>query len=530
MEMNKKRLRQALKDKRAALSPETKKAWDAAIVKHIAASPEFQNASALLLYAPLKGEIDLLPLVRIARAAGKPVAFPRCDTESCTMQFYELTAEKRLIPGAYGIAEPPADAPLLHPDAKALCILPALSFDLNGNRLGYGKGYYDRFLADFPGITLGAVYASFLLRTVPTEAHDRPVALLFTERGRQKAPSAGSAPSPWRRLRSTFTQKQTASAASAPRTPKNWKEYALTLFHGALHTPPILVLSIYLLLLLARPIEARLDRTTEYAGVILLQLLIFLLPAVLYGKLRGAGLSQRIRLRLPRPEQLWFLLCTLVLMVTGSLLTSILTGGIASLSGNFTLYETFTAHYSGSPMQILYVILAYALLPALCEELVFRSILCAEYEGRGVAVAITVSSLFFAMLHFSFPHFLTYLVLGLLLAFAMYTTRSFFSVLLLHLVYNVFCLFGQPYLSAFYVNAGSNRIFIFCLVVLFLLFAAFAAGEARKIYHVYAKNNADSSYTKPLPVKELPRAFLTAIFTPATAGCLLLWVILSAVL
>ncbi|MBQ9131485.1 MAG: CPBP family intramembrane metalloprotease, partial [Clostridia bacterium] len=231
--------------------------------------------------------------------------------------------------------------------------------------------------------------------------------------------------------------------------------------------------------------------------------------------------------RLPRPEHLWFTLCALVLMISGSLLTSILTGGIASLGGNFTLYSTFTAHYGGSVWEILSVLLAYALLPAFCEELVFRALLCAEYEERGVAVSVTVSALFFAMLHFSFPHFLTYLLLGALLALAMYTTRSFFTALLLHLLYNIFCLFGQPYLSAFYVNAGSNQIFIFCLVVLFLLFAAFAAGEARKIYHVYAKNNADSSYTRALPLKQYPRALLTAIFTPTTALCVLLWLVFS---
>jgi membrane protease YdiL (CAAX protease family) len=182
-----------------------------------------------------------------------------------------------------------------------------------------------------------------------------------------------------------------------------------------------------------------------------------------------------------------------MLMLTGGLLTSILTGGISSLGGNFTLYSLFTAHYNGTPLEILYVILAYALLPALGEELVFRSILCAEYEKKSVPVAVTVSALFFAMLHFSFPHFLTYLFLGLLLALSMYATRSALTPILLHFGYNLFCLFGQPYLSAFYVNAGSNRIFVFCLTTLFLLFAALAAGEGRMLYHFGATLNVESS-------------------------------------
>lgn len=539
--LNKQQLRALLKDKRAALPRDQKKQWDRQIVQRIAASPEFQQATALLLYAPLPGEIDLLLLARIAREQGKAVAFPRCNTQACTLEFYQLTPDTRLIPGAYGIAEPPPNAPRLIPDRNSLCILPALSFDPNGNRLGYGKGYYDRFLATFPGIAAGAVYSSFLLKEIPTQPHDLPVSLLFTQRDRRDCEKSTDFPaksSPWDRLitwgRAQADRLRPSRAVASANTPAassgNPQTGRLTLsglFHGALHKPPILVAAIFVLLLLSRLVEAGLDRSSEYAGVVLLQILIFLLPAILYGTLRGEGFSGRIRMRPPRPEHLWFILCTLVVMISGSLLTSILTGGIASLDGNFTLYSTFTAHYGGSAWEILSVLLAYALLPAFCEELVFRSLLCAEYEERGVAVAVTASGLFFAMLHFSFPHFLTYLLLGALLALAMYTTRSFFTALLLHLLYNVFCLFGQPYLSAFYVNAGSNQIFLFCLVVLFLLFAAFAAGEARKIYHIHAKNNADSSYTRVLPLKQYPRAMLTAVFTPATALCALLWLVFS---
>ena len=116
-----------------------------------------------------------------------------------------------------------------------------------------------------------------------------------------------------------------------------------------------------------------------------------------------------------------------------------------------------------------------------------------------------------------------------MLAFAMYATRSFFTPFLLHLCYNIFCLFGQPFLSAFYVNAGSNEIFLFCLTVLFLLFAALMTGEARKIYHVYASKNTDSSYTVSVPLREYPRRVLFALFTPAFAACALFWLVMAIV-
>jgi len=99
--------------------------------------------------------------------------------------------------------------------------------------------------------------------------------------------------------------------------------------------------------------------------------------------------------------------------------------------------------------------------------------------------------------------------------------------MLLHFLYNLFCLFGQPYLSAFYVNAGSGEIFVFCLIVLLLLFAAFGAGEARKAYHRYANANLDSSYTAPARFSEYPRRLLRSLLSPASGVALLIWIVMS---
>ncbi len=532
-EISKAELRRILKERRAAIDPADKKELDRAIVEQIAASEVFASASMLLLYVPIGSEINLLPLVRIARQKGLPIAFPRTDPDTNTMQFYFLVEDARLSEGAYGIPEPPTNAPLCTPDGQALCILPGLSFDLLGNRLGYGKGYYDRYLVGFPGVTLGAVYSHMVLKSVPTDAHDIPAHLLVTEKGMCETADALPTPkepilSAEEPVRSESDAEEIKQSEEAPVSPPlatlrtAWK--TLHTFFNAessdgvkpLHAPLALVLATFVLLLLSRLIDAYLlNRSNEYLGVILLQLLIFVIPAVLYCKLRGARFTDRIRMKLPRPSHIFFLLCTLAVMISAGLLCSILTGGISSLVGNFTLYGTFMAH-TGTPLDILYSILSYAVLPAFGEELVYRSLLCAEYEKYGTGVSVTVSALFFAMLHFSFPHFLTYLVLGVILALSMYVTRSFFAPVLLHLCYNLFCLFGQPYLSAFYVHAGSNEIFIFCLIVLLLLFSAFGVGEARKIYHLYAIKNTDSSYTVSVPIGRYPAHLGRALFSPVT--------------
>lgn len=532
-ELSKAELRRILKERRAAVDAADKRELDRAIVEQIAASEIFSAASMLLLYVPIGSEINLLPLARIARQKGLPIAFPRTDPETNTMRFYFLCEDARLSEGAYGIPEPPADAPLCTPDGQALCILPGLSFDLSGNRLGYGKGYYDRYLTTFPGVTIGAVYSHMVLKSVPTDAHDIPAHLLVTEKGMCETADALTAPHeprlpkeepPVRESETETLEEVEEEPVSSPLATLRAVCLRIRSFFTAessdgvkpLHAPVALVLATFALLLLSRLIDAYLlNRSNEYLGVILLQLLIFVIPAVLYCKLRGTRFTDRIRLTLPRPSHVLFLLFMLIVMVSASLLCSILTGGISSLVGNFTLYGTFVAH-TGTPLDILYSILSYAVLPAFGEELIYRSILCAEYETYGTGVSITVSALFFAMLHFSVPHFLTYFVLGAMLALSMYVTRSFIAPVLLHLCYNLFCLFGQPYLSAFYVRAGSNEIFIFCLTVLLLLFSAFSAGEARKIYHLYAIKNADSSYTTSVSMSRYPAHLLRPLLSPLT--------------
>lgn len=541
--MTKAELRSKLKEKRASIPADKKKEFDGAILSHIIRSELFQKASMILLYAPVGSEVSLLELVHTARSMGKPVAFPRCDTAKETMKFYMLAPESHLVSGAYGIPEPPAEAPLCEPDEHALCIVPALSFDVYGNRIGYGKGYYDKYLESFPGVSMGVLYAATMLKRIPTSAHDLPVHCMVTEHGLILPEVDKNAPAV-KKKKVQKPQKKKAERLSSDGLLQKTADFfryigkrTAALIRDArsqgedglrpLHLPQILVLVTFLMLLFSRGVEAKfLDRGNEYIGVILLQILIFLLPALLYCKLRGTRFTDRIRLRPIRPAHFPLVLLVLLLMITGGMLTSIITGGIQSLTGNFTLYNTFTSR-TGTPIDVLYSILAYALLPALGEELIYRSILCTEYEKYGVGVSLSVSSLCFAMLHFSFENFFTYLFLGILLAAAMYATHSLLTPLLLHLLYNVFCLFGQPYLSAFYVHAGSNEIFVFCLIVLFLLFAALTVGEARKVYHVYAITNRDSSYTVSVPLKEYPKRVLFALFTPVFAVSLLLFLILS---
>ena len=179
----KKTLRRELRAQRRAIDPERKATLDAALVARAIQTKAFSNAELLLLYAPLPDEPNLLPLAEEAWKQGKQVAFPISLTDTHTLGFHIVESLDELIEGSYGILEPPTTAPIVTKTKGALCLVPALAFDKEGFRLGYGEGYYDRFLAEFQGTSLGLFYHEFLQNALPRGTYDRAVDLLITEKG-----------------------------------------------------------------------------------------------------------------------------------------------------------------------------------------------------------------------------------------------------------------------------------------------------------------------------------------------------------
>ena len=146
----------------------------------------FRHADVILMYAPIKSEIDVMPIFKEALARGKRVAFPRCNVEDRTMQFHFVTSEDDLSPCAYGIREPKPELEVYDPESTkgvAICYVPGLAFDVYGYRLGYGKGYYDKFMNKFSGCTIGLVYSEFVVNALPKGRFDCHCDIMLTEKG-----------------------------------------------------------------------------------------------------------------------------------------------------------------------------------------------------------------------------------------------------------------------------------------------------------------------------------------------------------
>ena len=297
-------------------------------------------------------------------------------------------------------------------------------------------------------------------------------------------------------------------------------------------TPALLVFATYALLLFSKIVDITLiNRENEYYTVVILQLMIFLLPGAVWCKYRGEGYIRDLRMRIPRPSSYLLILSGTLLMISGGLLLSVLFGGLEALSHNFSLYDTFISKGDGSVPSNIYLLIAYALIPAICEEFIFRGVLCREYEKGGVVRSVVFSALFFAMLHFSFVNILTYLFSGVILALVLYASRSLFAAMITHLLYNVFGLFGQRYMNTLYKITGSETFFIFIVAFVFLLSAALFCRQAAKLYKKHLYDGVSSSYRKPVAKtpEEIRKSFLDVILEPATILCVVFYIIASII-
>ena len=179
-------IREEYKERRRNMDPAEKFERDSAICKAAEGLVSFRYAEYVLLYAATPDEIDVTGIALSALAKGKKVLFPRCDKKTHTMEYHIVSSLDELKIDSYGIAEPSEDAPKydVHNDTgAAVCFVPGLVYDRVGYRLGYGKGFYDRYLSAFSGCTIGVVYSDYILGEVPRGHFDVSVDILLTEKG-----------------------------------------------------------------------------------------------------------------------------------------------------------------------------------------------------------------------------------------------------------------------------------------------------------------------------------------------------------
>ncbi len=181
--MKKSELRQAKLAERRAMDSEDAASRSRAIGLRLVDQPEFSSADTVLSYVSSKdNEVDTLALVKLLLAEERAVLAPSALAGG-QMKWHELDSVEDLHPGRFGILEPgsgcrEAAVPLL---SNAVVIVPGVAFDRRGYRVGYGGGYFDRFLPGFRGVKIGLAFELQIVGKIEVDEHDQSVDMIVTE-------------------------------------------------------------------------------------------------------------------------------------------------------------------------------------------------------------------------------------------------------------------------------------------------------------------------------------------------------------
>ncbi|MGH7950426.1 MAG: 5-formyltetrahydrofolate cyclo-ligase [Limisphaerales bacterium] len=185
MNTNKHELKIELRSKISAalenFSPEKRESDSQKLCRKLRKQSFFQNAASVLFFAPLPNEVDLWPLLEKTLAGGKVAVLPCFDSDK---RFYTSRQVKNLrveiLSGQFGIREPSAGCVEIPTDDLDLILVPGIAFDLRGNRLGRGKGFYDRLLEKVRGAKCGIAFDEQIVNEIKIEPHDMRMDFILT--------------------------------------------------------------------------------------------------------------------------------------------------------------------------------------------------------------------------------------------------------------------------------------------------------------------------------------------------------------
>lgn len=166
------------------MSPADRRTLGAMAVQRLLASPAFSAARTVVAYASADPEVDTTALLTEALAAGKRFGLPRTERAGHSMQFHAITNPTAdLEMRHFKFPEPRAELPVIPISEIDLVVVPGLAFDAQGNRLGRGAGFYDRFLShpDLKATCVALAFDCQIVDSVPVLPHDIPIAAVFTD-------------------------------------------------------------------------------------------------------------------------------------------------------------------------------------------------------------------------------------------------------------------------------------------------------------------------------------------------------------
>ncbi|MBI5152820.1 5-formyltetrahydrofolate cyclo-ligase [Candidatus Peregrinibacteria bacterium] len=182
--INKASLRKKILLKRKNQNAKTKLQKDKKIISAVLADALYKKSQNILFFMPILGEPDITALIKSAFKLKKGVYLPKVDKSKNWLHIHQIKNLSELRPGAYKIMEPHHTAPKINPKKINLAFVPGIVFDEKGNRIGFGKGYYDRLLKKMSCKKIGLAYKFQIVKNIPCSAHDVKVDEIITEKRR----------------------------------------------------------------------------------------------------------------------------------------------------------------------------------------------------------------------------------------------------------------------------------------------------------------------------------------------------------
>lgn len=297
----------------------------------------------------------------------------------------------------------------------------------------------------------------------------------------------------------------------------------------AIFSPSLLIISLLLLILFKIAISTFPDKIGGYLGVVILLTIIFFIPAYLFYKFTKRGrLSSVIReLKITPPK-----MNHIFLLFFGTIFISILVFFVnlifrikTGYTDGFYLYNTFFTGKLPAPETPLLPIIAFALVPAMCEEFMFRGIFHATYEKQGFMAAALTSSVMFAIISLDLRTFASTLILGLFLSFTLYLTKSIVSCFIVNMLSKCFMLFFGTNLQSYVLSSSNKAVFFTTLICAMLISFALFTFECSKVF----KQNAKGEYALPRLDTHSKRQVFTSlksnVFSISVGICVLLFIV-----
>lgn len=231
----------------------------------------------------------------------------------------------------------------------------------------------------------------------------------------------------------------------------------------------------------------------EYLSVIIVQLLIFIIPTILFCRLKGVGYASRLNVRLIAPAKFGSIIIASLVLIFGSVVIRFAQIYLFKMSAfPVSYFESYIGQ--NTEYNFLFAAAAFAIIPALTDELVFRGVMLTEYNegGYGALNATLITSLLSSMLFFSLESFPIRFFSAVILCMLTYATGSSLSAFVAHLAFNIYTVFGEKYIIRTLSDPSNKIISVFTFTLLFLILSVIMFSEFEHILRQMGQSGAPS--------------------------------------